>query len=279
MTHTNAEKSYHLLASHPDYFPRICSAEEYASHLLPFIPRGLPVFQSHGVGHSQAIITYINQLLISFPLPLNQQEIFLLYLAAWFHDIGFLHPLSIHNRGRHPEISEDMIMRDRFLSELLSPEERENLAVIVRFHDTHSDLLKIRTSSTLKIPLLAGLFRLADAIDIGKDRCPPEVFCLIEDGLDEHSRRHWKAHQNVKGCVIAYPEIVITIYDPENPFFRRRIVPHLDDDCKSSGIICRKYGISPFQIVYHRDDDTKPESSSISIAKNRSFASASIQGQ
>lgn len=279
MIETGTQKRYQALYPHEDYLKRIRVAEEHAMHMLPFIPRGLPVFQSHGIAHSQAIIGYIHQLTNTFPEQFQIKELFLLYLAAWFHDIGFLHPLSIHDRGSHPALSVEMIMKDQVLSELLDTEERENLALIVQFHDTHADLSKIRIRSTLRIPLLAGLFRLTDAIDLGKDRCPPEVFTLIEEGIDEHSRRHWKAHQNVKECAIAYPEIRITIYDPDNPFFRRRIVPHLEDDCQSSGVICRQYGFSPFRIVYLIDKDNFSESSSSSIEKNISAASASIHGQ
>lgn len=259
MMHAGVRENYRALYHTEEYLDRVCIAEAYAQRILPFIPRGLPVFQSHGPVHSLAIIRYINQLILSFPGRFHIKEIFLLYLAAWFHDIGFLHPLSIHDRGRHPAISAEMIMQDQTLSDLLSLPEQSDLAVIVRFHDTHADLSQIRTQSSLRIPLLAGMFRLTDAIDIGNDRCPPELFTLIEDGLDEHSRRHWKAHQNVIGCSITYPKITITIHTRHSPFFLRRIVPHLEDDCRSCGVVCRQYGIEPPRIVYIADEECMQE--------------------
>ena len=246
---------YHALSTYPGFLSRIETAERYAIKMLPFIPRGLPVYQSHGVDHSLAIIRYINQIFRIPGLELNPTELLILYLAAWFHDIGYLHPLSIHNRSMHPALSVEMIKRDTLIQGLVQEEELFTLEMIVRYHDTRTDLTKIpETSPLLRTPLLAALFRLTDAIDIGTDRCPPEVFMHIEDGLDEHSRRHWQAHQGILGCVIAYPVIKVLVCDPENPFFRRRIIPHLEEDCRSSGIILKQYGIAPLMPVYRKSD-------------------------
>ncbi len=250
------ERPYQAVCGHPLHLSKIETAEQYASRLLPFIPRGLPVFQSHGIEHSRAIIRYINQFLTIPGLSPTPDEITLLYLAAWFHDIGYLHPVSIHNRGKHADLSCEMIHRDPVIGDLISPEDEAALDTIVRYHDTHADLTRISgTGSEIRVSLLASLFRLADAADIGADRCPPEVFSLIEDGLDEHSRRHWLAHQNVLGCRIAYPFIRILVHDPHNPFFTRRIIPHLEDDCTQTGIILQRYNFSPFTIDCRRDEN------------------------
>lgn len=246
---------YQPLYGHPLHLLKIESAERYATRLLPFIPRGLPVFQSHGITHSRAIIRYINQFLTIPGLSPTPDEITLLYLAAWFHDIGYLHPVSIHDRGKHADLSCEMIHHDPFITDLVSPDEETALDTIVRYHDSRSDLTRIAGSgSGNRIALMAALFRLADAVDLGADRCPPEVFALIEDGLDEHSRRHWLAHQNILGCRIAYPSIRIMIHDPHNPFFTRRIIPHLEDDCIQTGIILQQYGYSAFTIDCRGDE-------------------------
>lgn len=255
MKHTDPETLYPALVSYPEYYGRICKAEQYASTLLPFIPRGLPVFQSHGICHSEGIIRYINQMIRTFPLPLCEKECFLLYLAAWFHDIGYLHPLSIHDRSSHADLSAMMIQSDPVLSDLLSEIELDHLAFLVKFHDSRAELTTKVISSSLRMHLVTALFRLTDAIDLGTDRCPPKVFSLIEDGLDEHSRWHWKAHQNVKACYFHYPSLTIVVYNPEDPFFRRRIVPHLEDDCRSCSPIFRINGVEPCRLVIERSDD------------------------
>lgn len=252
---------YRALFGSPELLARIKTAERYAARLLPFIPRGLPVFQSHGTDHSLAIIRYINQVIRSPVFHLNSRDIYLLYLAAWFHDLGYLHPLSIHDRSMHPALSVQMIQRDTVIRGLVQDEEQPALESIIRYHDSHSDLTMIHdTCPTLRTSLLAALFRIADAVDLGTDRCPPEVYALIEDGLDEHSQKHWQAHQNIKECVIAYPVIRILVHDPDNPFFRKRIIPHLECDCQSTGVIFSRYGIPPLGLVYRRTD---PESQSV----------------
>lgn len=251
MNNPDEREWYPALSEKSGFLPRIKRAEQYGIKILPFIPRGLPVYQSHGISHSQAIIRNINQILKIPLLHLSELEVFHLYLAAWFHDIGYLHPLSIYNRSRHPELSVEMIRRDPVVQEVAGGEDLLVLETITRFHDSRTDLSTIQeVTPRVRISLLAALFRLADAVDIGTDRCPPEVFILIEDGLDEHSRRHWQAHQNIQEVVIAYPIINIMVHDLENPFFRRRIIPHLEDDCRNSGQILKKYEIDPFTLRY-----------------------------
>ena len=244
---------YHPLTGDPILLSRILAAEQYASMMLPYIPRGLPVFQSHGIHHSLRIIRLLNQIFRAPGIQILRLEAFLLYVAAWFHDIGYLNPLSIHNRSMHPSLSVEMIHKDTGIQSLLQGDEGAALDIIIRNHDTRTDLTGIRESgSSLRTPLLAALFRIADAFDIGTDRCPVEVFSLIEDGLDEHSRRHWLAHQNIAGCSITPPIITVMVNDPENPFFKRRIVPHLEEDCLTTSEILRRYGITPFMPVYRQ---------------------------
>ncbi len=259
MNESRQGQKYETLIIYPQYYDRICQAERYASSLLPFIPRGLPVFQSHGICHSEALIRFIHQMLRTLPISLGNEEIFLLFLGAWFHDIGYIHPISIHDRSRHAELSSVIIRTDPFLSELLTENERSDLAFLVECHDSRIDLMTKRSTSLLRLHLVTALFRLIDALDLGTDRCPSEVFSLIEDGLDEHSRRHWKAHQNVQSCFFKYPSLIIRVYDPEDPFFRLRIVPHLEDDCTSCSPIFGKSGLEPCYLAIETSDGKMPD--------------------
>lgn len=258
MTQPDERRRYQPLGFHPEMLDRIEQIEGYASRLLPFIPRGLPVYQSHGVNHSLSIIHTINSLTAVPDLQINPAEAFLLYLAAWLHDLGYLHPLSIYDRGMHTELSLDMIDRDPTIQRHILPSELSLLGIIVRYHDTHTNLTAIReTSSNVRISLITALFRIADAIDIGTDRCPPEVFELISDGLNEHSRRHWQAHQNVIGIRISYPVIIIMVRDPENPFFRRRVIAHLQEDCMTANLILKRFNLSPVTIECRKEEGTR----------------------
>jgi hypothetical protein len=279
MNTMSQDQKYEPLIIYPQYYDRICQAERYASSLLPFIPRGLPVFQSHGLCHSETLIRYIHQVLGTLPISLNHEEIFLLFLAAWFHDIGYLHPLSIHDRSRHAEFSSLIIRTDPFLSELLTGRERNHLAFLIECHDSRVDFTSRRITSPLRMHLITDLFRLIDALDLGTDRCPPEVFSLIEDGLDEHSRRHWKAHQNVQSCFFRYPALTIMVYVPEDPFFRLRIVPHLEDDCSSCSPVFLKSGLEPCYLAIETSDGKMPEISPWRTEKKIFLATVSSHGQ
>lgn len=255
MVQPDDKRRYQPLFFHPGMFDRIEQIEEYTSRLLPFIPRGLPVYQSHGVHHSLSIIQTINRLAVIPDLKINPTEAFLLYLAAWLHDLGYLHPLSIYDRGMHTELSLDMIYRDPTIQRYIHPSELSLLEIIIRYHDTHTNLVEIReVSSNARISLITALFRIADAIDIGTDRCPPEVFELISDGLNEHSRRHWQAHQNVSDIRISYPVLIIMVHDPENPFFKRRVIAHLQEDCMAANQILKKFNLSPVVIECRKEE-------------------------
>ncbi len=247
---------YQYLFLYPDLLSRIEAAERHANLLLPFIPRGLPVYQSHGSYHSLAIIRHINQIIRTSGLIFSPREIFLLYLAAWFHDIGYLHPFSLHNRKIHPALSVEMIRKDPVITGLVQEEELRVLDIIIQYHGSHADLTTIEESFPLRAPLLAALFRLADLADIGADRCPFSVFVLIQDGLSANEIQHWQAHTNILRCLIVYPLIVVLVQDPKQPFFKERIIPHVEEDLLSLGLICERYGLaSPVPVYLTRDSD------------------------
>jgi hypothetical protein len=243
---------YRALFGRPELLARIKAVERYVTRLLPFIPRGLPVYQSHGVDHSLAVIRNINQVITIPGFKEEPGEVLLLYLAAWLHDLGYLHPDSLLTRSAHSALTIGMIRRDQTILGLIDEDEQEPLETIIRNHDTRADLTLIPEETRFRTPLLAALFRLADAVDIGKDRCPVEVFTLIEDVLDDRSRNHWLAHQNILTCVIDREVVRITVQDPEDRHFLERIVPHLEDDCRSSGIILSRYGLKPLFPVYEK---------------------------
>lgn len=238
------EYRYKILSCHCDLLARIEAAERYAVTLLPFIPRGLPVFQSHGISHSLAIIRYINQIIRTAGLKFRPQEIFLLYLAAWFHDIGYLHPCSLHNRKIHSNLSCEMIRKDPVIAGLVHEQEVLVLDTIIRYHNSHADLTTVQEYFPFRAPLLAALFRLADLADIGADRCPPEVFDLIQDGLSVNEVQHWQAYSNIIGCIIIYPFIMVLVRNPDNPHFNKRIIPHVKENVLSLWPILKQYGLA-----------------------------------
>lgn len=164
MIDTAEEDLYPYLKENPGFLSSIRSVELYASKILPFIPRGLPVYQSHGICHSRSIIIRMNQFLEIWEIPISTKEAYLLYLAAWLHDIGYLHPGTILKREDHGERSCDMIRSIRYLQDLVPRTNQITaLQTIIRSHGSAVDLSRIEIRSPIgRTQLLAAIFRLID---------------------------------------------------------------------------------------------------------------------
>ncbi len=234
----------------------IIAAGEYASGMLNFIPRGLPVYQSHGKIHSQNIIRNINELVRIPGFVINEKEAYILYLAAWLHDIGYLHPKTITCRSIHPKMSCQMIRSDNTISGFIHPDEMNCLMDIILFHDTTSDLKRIIDENPeIRTSLLAAIFRIADSIDVGVDRCPSEVFVLIEDSLDNQSKVHWYAHHNISGVAIKHPDVMIAVKDPNDFLFNDRIMRHVEKDFEGAAEIFERYGFEAYKLIHCKDTE------------------------
>ncbi|MDD1724397.1 MAG: HD domain-containing protein [Methanospirillum sp.] len=233
--------SKHLLLSN------VRIAERYARMVLPFIPRGLPVYQSHGVSHSVGIINSVHDFIKNWKLSLTSTEFCILYCASWLHDVGYIHPATITDRDKHPHISCTILTRDPAFSRMRTdPAFFQALIQVIRYHTSHSDLKSIPLNTTAgRNRLVAAIFLLADSLDLGKDRCPEEVFRLIQDDLDLKSNLHWKAHHNVLGCNFAYPAIELLVEAEDDINFQKRILPHLQDDFDLVHEVFIRYGITP----------------------------------
>ncbi len=219
--------------------------------MLPFIPRGLPVYQSHGIVHSQTIVRNINSILRSWRIPVSSREAYFLYLAAWVHDLGYLHPETIHTRAVHPELS-CRILADAEIFPL-TPDEYPVLEEIIRFRE-YADGKSGTSGENNRTDLLGALFHLADSLDIGKDRCPPTVFTLIREALDEQASLHWLAHAHVSGYSFACPDVIIRLSEKGSVPVATRIKPHLEEDCRYTGEVFKTYGYLPPRIIYLEPD-------------------------
>ena len=66
----------------------LLSVSKYAEGFLRFAPRTIRNYPSHGIDHSVNIIKMINDFTEKWELKLSKNERFILYAAAWLHDIG-----------------------------------------------------------------------------------------------------------------------------------------------------------------------------------------------
>ncbi len=72
-------------------FNRLLEAEVLAKRILPFSQRANMNLTLHDAKHSERVIENVNRLMdIMEDANLNETEIEILYIAAWYHDIGLL---------------------------------------------------------------------------------------------------------------------------------------------------------------------------------------------
>ena len=175
--------------------------EYFAEQYLRFIPREIKNFPSHGVDHSINIILQLNDFVEDWELRLNNQEMFLLYLGAWLHDIGCL-----VSRENHSQESVRIIVGNEGVCTSLNAVDREvliNLRYLILSHRASYSIGNVPdTRGAVRLRLICSIFRLIDACEITCTKCPKNVYELIKDSFvnedgspDEEAHAFWRAHK------------------------------------------------------------------------------------
>jgi hypothetical protein len=187
----------------------------FAERLLQFVSRGIPDFPSHGVDHSVKIIEYIDSLIEKWPLILSEEEIYLLYLGAWLHDIG-----NIIERTNHNITSATIINESPIIESQLGGDTRELLAWIAKAHSSSFDIMDVPTGTQeIRLRFISSIFRILDACEITNIKCPTEVYKIIEKELEHDSKMYWEAHKSIRSVKFSNPIISITVDDLEKSEF------------------------------------------------------------
>lgn len=193
-------------------------ASNFSESFLRFIPRTIKNYPSHGIDHTLNIIELTNNFLDRWGISLKKDEKFLLYLAAWLHDIG-----CIRVRKNHNTKSIQLLEKNESLCVLLNnmdPELLLNLCDVIRCHSKSNS----RTNGIEKVPKKRGkirtqyicaIFRLMDACEITKSKCPIEVYDEIKSTFrkngapDSVAIEFWEGHMNITEIVFTKPNIEI----------------------------------------------------------------------
>lgn len=195
-----------------EYISLIQIGYVYCQKILTFIPRvdSLKDYPSHGIDHSVRIIEYINKFITSFEVELSEEEIYLLYLAAWCHDIG-----CICGRDNHHKDSVKVLRGSTgFFNEILDDKTKKCLKSIILTHrkDTPFDDIP-ELYEGIKLKFLCAIFRLMDACDISSERCPRIVYEYIKESLNDTSKKYWKAHLNIASVSFYDKSIWIDLFE------------------------------------------------------------------
>lgn len=174
-------------------FPDIIQIEHLAEKFLRFIPRSIPDYPSHGVDHSIKIIKYIDSMIKNWFIDLSSEEIYLLYLAAWLHDIG-----NIIDRNTHNICSARIIDESPFIESLLGRITQNQLSWIAKAHSSSCDINEVPIEiGNIRLRFISALFRILDACEIINTKCPTEVYNIIEKNLSPESKKYWESHRSI----------------------------------------------------------------------------------
>ena len=199
---------------------------DIAAHLgesfLRFIPRKIKNFPSHGLDHSLNIIKYTNNFIKAWGISLTRDERFLLYLAAWLHDIG-----CITVRKNHGVKSAQLFMKSETLCNYLNSLDHNHLVNLQDIVKSHSSSVKISNvclkRGKVHTQFISSIFRLMDACEITNFKCPNAVFIEIKNtfkkrqggitGPDNEALEFWDGHMNIVDVVFVKPQIEVHVND------------------------------------------------------------------
>jgi hypothetical protein len=224
----------------------LVTVSKFAEGFLRFAPRKIRNFPSHGIDHSVSIIRMINSFPEEWGLKLSRTERFILYSAAWLHDIG-----CVKERTPHNTLSVDILLNSESICDSFNSVDSDLLFILQNVIESHSSSYDISTvpakRGSVRVRLICAIFRLIDACEITNFKCPAQVFAEIKDDLkkddgsmDEDAIEFWEGHMNIKDLGFFKPEIVILV---NNSRKSKKIVNRLINEIESVQEIFRENGI------------------------------------
>lgn len=179
------------------------------TYVIDFMQMNIRYFTRHGRNHSENIIKVLDNLLYNEILEkMTSAELLILLCSAWLHDIGLMVNRDENDkeledkeiRERHHELSKYYILKEEIYS-TIGFDDRLFITAVAEVCYWHSrkagridNIFEKMTifGEFVHLRFLAGLFRLADALDIGSERTPILLFHDLAV-LPETSSIHWRA--------------------------------------------------------------------------------------
>ena len=253
--------------------------QKYCQKLLGYIHASDDIyfrfFTNHASLHSQTILKILKELLFNVKLK-NDYEYYLLYTAAYAHDIGMLpqkangeyedytkQEVVEKTRKEHSIRSAEHIKRNWREMGILEKTHSVHLAEICKAHSSNVDINKIPERAECVIDgekveirwrFLAALIRLADALDADYNRIPPE-FIIKDAKLSEKTVREYLKHESVQKVTVSHKDrtIYVDLLLPDEGVMRKikkELKKHLVDEFESVKGIIKRYGIGIEKIEF-----------------------------
>lgn len=235
-----------------------CASDDYYFRL----------FTNHASLHSQTILKRLKELLFDLKLK-NDYEYYLLYTAAYAHDIGML-PQKTNGgyedytkqeivekaRKEHSMRSAKHIKKNWREMGILEKTHSVHLAEICKAHSSKVDINKVPERAECVIDsekveirwrFLAALIRLADALDADHNRIPPE-FIIKDAKLSEKTVEEYLKHESVQKVTISHKDrkIYVDLLLPDDEAMReikKELKKHLVAEFESVKGIINGYGV------------------------------------
>jgi hypothetical protein len=151
----------------------------------------------------------------------------------------------IINRENHNLYSRYIIQESAFLKRVIIYDYflicLRSLALSHKYQFDIEDLPK--TIYNIRIQLISSIFRIIDSLDLTSERCPKEVFDIIQKSdspMSSESVSYWKSHQAIKSIIIEKDAIIIVAKNSD----ANLLIEHLQNEISK----VKKYLSVAFQI-------------------------------
>ncbi|NLZ30887.1 MAG: HD domain-containing protein [Methanomicrobiales archaeon] len=147
-------------------------------------------------------------------ISVTEDEKYLLYLAAWLHDIG-----CISDREHHNIASFQILLQDEGTCNSINyvnPSALMQLKYVINSHSSSYNIDSVpETMNGVRLKLICSIFRLLDACEICCTKCPKAVFKVIAPTLkdDPAAYSYWDGHMRIQSVVYKDPDILILARD------------------------------------------------------------------
>ncbi|PZE28384.1 HD domain-containing protein [Curtobacterium sp. MCLR17_042] len=168
-------------------------------------------FTDHGPAHSRRVAQYALEIAdkadVSEKYALNPIERFVLWAAAWVHDLGMQNLRQTEDvgeiRSTHPERSRQILEEERINLGTTDRQVLNVIGIVANAHGTHyyrrvvdeeGASQRLRGHS-VRVALLAALLLMADELDLNTERALPDN---APTEFENDTAAHWLKHQCVQ---------------------------------------------------------------------------------
>jgi molecular chaperone HtpG len=216
------QKILKKIKENPILLSSIQNCEKEITPILQGFITNFPEYTDHSINHSKTILNYAEHLLHSEIKKLNNDEVYILIMAGFLHDIGMCptnrmkkdikesfefkesgKKFEDYLRDIHHTLSYEYIKTHWKKLKIVNETYAEAIALVGMGHrvvnlldfEKYNPEFPVRSGTDyVCLPFLAGILRLADELDITNDRTP-ELLYNEYFPSNKVSKKEWEKHK------------------------------------------------------------------------------------